>query len=52
MVWSSSLGVWWGLVAHRKPACYEMLHRASDMAVSCEKGNKPSGSKKGMEIHD
>jgi hypothetical protein len=29
-----------------------MLHRASDMAVSCEKGKKPSGSKKGTEIHD
>jgi hypothetical protein len=31
------------ITPHRKePACYEMLHRASVMAGSCENGNEPS----------
>jgi len=30
-----------------KAACYEMLHRVSELAGSCEHGNEPSGSIKG-----
>jgi hypothetical protein len=36
----------------KKLACYEMLHRASELAGSCEHGNKPSDSIKGGEFLD
>jgi hypothetical protein len=29
---------------HKRPACYEMLDRASELAGSCEHGNEPSVS--------
>jgi hypothetical protein len=29
---------------HKIPACYEMLRRASDLAVSCEEDNENLGS--------
>jgi hypothetical protein len=32
--------------------CYEMLHGASELAVSCEHGNETSGSIKGGEFLD
>jgi len=35
-----------------KPACNEMLHRASDLAGSYEHGNEILGSIKGGEILD
>jgi len=34
----------------KKLACYEMLHRASELASSCEHGNEPSGSIKGVKF--
>jgi hypothetical protein len=38
---------------HRKiPACYEMLHRASELEGCCEHGNEPLGSVKGGEFLD
>jgi len=36
----------------KKPACYEMLCRASELVSSCEHGNEPSGSVKGREFLD
>jgi hypothetical protein len=49
----------WGLgegptTGHRKKktARYEMLHRALELAGSCEHGNEPSGSIKGGEFLD
>jgi hypothetical protein len=36
----------------KKLACYEMLHRALELAGSCEYGNEPSGSIRGGEFHD
>jgi len=34
----------WLTTLHLKnPTCYEMLHRASELAGSCEHGNEPSG---------
>jgi hypothetical protein len=53
-VWSSSLGLDVELITpHRKKsACYEMLHRASELAGSCEYGNEPSGFIKGGEFLD
>jgi hypothetical protein len=45
----------WGLGAGltnlrcKKPACYEMLHRASHLAGFCEHGNEPSCCMKGGE---
>jgi hypothetical protein len=36
-----------GLTTHHKqPASYEMLHRISDFAGSCEHGNEPADSTK------
>jgi hypothetical protein len=38
-------------IPHRKtPACYEIFHRASELAGSCEHGNEPLGSIKGGEF--
>jgi hypothetical protein len=54
MGWLSSLGV--GQRANnsllKKTAYYKMLHRALDLAGSCEYGNEPSGSIKGREFLD
>jgi hypothetical protein len=49
-----SLGIGEGLTtAHRKkPDCYEILHRASELRGSFERGNEPSGSIKGREFLD
>jgi len=33
----------------KKKACYEMLHKALELAGTCEHGNEPSGSIKGGE---
>jgi len=35
---------------HKKTACYEMLHRASELAGPCEHDNEPSDSIKGREF--
>jgi len=38
---------------HRtEPACYKMLHSASELAGLCESGNEPSGFIKGGEFLD
>jgi hypothetical protein len=37
---------------HKNLACYEMLHRALDLAGPFERGNKPLGSIKGEEFLD
>jgi hypothetical protein len=38
---------------HRKtPACYKMLHRASELVGSYEHGNETSGSIKGGKFLD
>lgn len=42
----------WELIIHRKLAFHKMLHRASDMTVFREEGNKPPSSIKGREILD
>jgi hypothetical protein len=48
----------WGMgekltTSHRKkPSCYEMLHRGSELAGCCEHGNETSGSIKGGEFLD
>jgi hypothetical protein len=49
---ASGLGV--GLTTHhpKKTVCYEMLHRASDLAGSCEHGNETLGSIKGGKFLD
>jgi hypothetical protein len=51
---SSILGVGEGLtIPHRKtPACYEVLHRALELAGSCKHGNELSGAIKGGEFLD
>jgi len=36
----------------KKPTCYEVLHRASELVGSCEHGNEPSGSIKSGEFPD
>jgi len=43
---SSSLQMSEGLATphHEEPACYEMLHRASELVGCCEHGNEPLGS--------
>jgi len=33
---------------HERMACYEMLHRASDLMGSCEHSNEPLGSMWGI----
>jgi hypothetical protein len=46
----------WGFGGTLKPpqciktACYEILQRASDFAVTCENANEPSGSTKSGEV--
>jgi hypothetical protein len=48
----------WGLgeglttPCHKEPSCYETLHRASELVVSCEHGNEPSDSIKSGEFLD
>jgi hypothetical protein len=47
----------WGLgeglpPRYKKLACYEMLHRTSELAGSYEDGNEPLGSIKGGEFLD
>jgi hypothetical protein len=37
---------------HKKPPCYEMLHRFSELAGSCEHGNELLGSIKGGKFPD
>jgi hypothetical protein len=42
-----------GLTTESKcPSCYEMLHRTSELAGSCEHGNELPGSIKGEEFLD
>jgi hypothetical protein len=36
---------------HKKPACYEMLHKTLEWGT-CEHGNEPLGSIKGSEFPD
>jgi len=37
---------------HKKTACYEMLHRALELACSREHGNEPLGPTNGREFLD
>jgi hypothetical protein len=37
---------------HKKPACYEMLHRSSELVGSSEHSNEPFGSIKGGKFLD
>jgi len=41
------------IIPHRKrAACFEFLHRTSELAGSCEHANESSGSLKGGEFLD
>jgi hypothetical protein len=53
-VWSFVLEVSRGTKSHhsRETACYEMLHRASELVGSCDHSNEPLDSKQGGEILD
>jgi len=49
----SSWGLGEGLTTDfKKKKTYEMLHRASDLAGSCKRGNEPSGYIKDGEFLD
>jgi hypothetical protein len=49
---ASGLGVRLTTFHHKKTACYEMLHRTSELAGSYERVNESSGSIKGGEFLD